>query len=106
MEFANGILYNYSTHPESHKVYVQLHCHNRFELLYITSGELEHVVEDRKYRVKAGDLILVRPSMYHYLEQCSDVPYMRYDILFDKNQMLFYLVLVRSFSMVNMNFLF
>ena len=86
MEYANGIHYNYSTHPESERIHVQLHCHNRFELLYITSGEMEHVVEDRKYRVKAGDLILVRPSMYHHLEQLSEQPYMRYDILFDPDR--------------------
>ena len=86
MEYANGILYNYCSHPKTAKIHVQLHCHNRFELLYLTGGEMEHVVEDRKYRVKAGDLILVRPSMYHYLNQCADQPYVRYDILFDPDR--------------------
>ena len=83
MEYANGIHYNYCSHEEARKIRIELHCHSRFELLYITGGEMEHVVEDRKYRVKAGDLILVRPSMYHYIEQCTEQPYVRYDILFD-----------------------
>lgn len=86
MEYANGILYNYSSRPVTQKLHVDLHCHSRFELLYIISGEMEHVVEDRKYRVKAGDLILVRPSMYHHLEQLSEEPYARYDILFDPDR--------------------
>ena len=80
MEYANGILYNYNSHTA--RIRVELHCHSRFELLYVTGGDMEHVVEDRKYRVKAGDLILVRPSMYHHLEQLSDQAYIRYDILF------------------------
>lgn len=83
MEYANGIHYNYCSHPGENKIRVELHCHSRFELLYIISGEMEHVVEDRKYPVKAGDLILVRPSMYHYIEQRSEQSYVRYDILFD-----------------------
>lgn len=82
MEYANSIFYNYSSRPDGDKLRVELHCHSRFELLYIVSGEMEHVVEDRKYRVKEGDLILVRPSMYHYLTQLSDQAYVRYDILF------------------------
>lgn len=83
MEYANGIHYGYSVHLNTEKIHVELHCHSRFELLYIVSGEMEHVVEDRKYFVRAGDLILVRPSTYHYLEQRSAQPYIRYDILFD-----------------------
>ena len=39
MEYANGIHYNYSSHPKTTKIHVQLHCHNRFELLYLTGGE-------------------------------------------------------------------
>lgn len=47
---------------------------------------MEHVVEDRKYRVKAGDLIIVHPSTYHHLEQLSNQPYIRYNILFDPDR--------------------
>lgn len=82
MEYGNGIHYSYRVQPNTDKIRVELHCHSRFELLYIVGGEMEHVVEDRKYCVKAGDLILVRPSTYHYLEQLSDEAYIRYDILF------------------------
>lgn len=86
MECANGIRYGYCSQPGAGKFHAELHCHSRFELLYITSGEMEHVVEDRKYSVKAGDLILVRPSMYHHLEQVSEELYTRYNILFDPDR--------------------
>lgn len=83
MEYANGIRYDYASTEGKPGVLAQLHCHNRFELLYITGGSMAHVVEDRKYLVKRGDLVLVRPSTYHHLERLSEQPYVRYDILFD-----------------------
>jgi AraC-like DNA-binding protein/mannose-6-phosphate isomerase-like protein (cupin superfamily) len=60
-----------------------LHCHNGLELLYVLSGNMMHVVEGRKYRLEPGDLVLVHPSRYHYLEQLSDEPYERYNVHFD-----------------------
>ena len=83
MEYANGIRYDYASTGGKPGMLAQLHCHNRFELLYITGGNMAHVVEDRKYLVKSGDLVLVRPSTYHYLERLSEQPYVRYNILFD-----------------------
>lgn len=64
-------------------MHAALHCHNYFEIIYLVSGDVAHVVEGRHYRVKAGDLILVRPSTAHYLEILSEEPYTRYNILFD-----------------------
>lgn len=64
-------------------MHASLHCHNYFEIIYLVSGDVAHVVEGRHYRVKAGDLVLVRPSTAHYLEILSDEPYIRYNILFD-----------------------
>ncbi len=83
MELANGILYDYDYISGKHGVLTDLHCHNRFELLYLVSGSMHHVVEDRKYLIYGGDLVLVRPSTYHYLERLSEEPYERYNILFD-----------------------
>lgn len=82
MEFANDILYDYDYIADKPGIFVDLHCHNRFELLYLINGDMQHVVEDRKYLIKGGDLVLVRPSTYHYLEKLSEQPYERYNILF------------------------
>lgn len=63
--------------------FTQLHCHNGLELLYIVSGDMNHIVEGRRYRLEPGDLVLVHPSRYHYLEQMSESIYERYNIHFD-----------------------
>lgn len=59
------------------------HTHNTYELIYFVTGDATHVIEDRKYKLKPGDLILIRPFCYHYIQIDSPADYERYDILFD-----------------------
>ena len=60
-----------------------LHTHNVCELLYIANGDATHVIEERKYKLKKGDLIIIRPFHYHFIQIDSSVDYERYNILFD-----------------------
>lgn len=60
-----------------------VHTHNSYELLYFVSGDATYVIEDRKYKLKPGDLILVRPFLHHFVRIDSQTDYERYDILFD-----------------------
>lgn len=61
-----------------------MHAHNMYELLYFVSGDATLVIEDRKYKLKTGDLILIRPSKYHFIQIDSPADYERYDVLFDE----------------------
>ena len=60
-----------------------VHTHNLYELLYFVEGDATCVIEDRKYKLKAGDLILIRPFLHHFVQIDSTTDYERYDILFD-----------------------
>ena len=60
-----------------------LHTHSTYELLYFVGGDATFVIEDRRYKLKKGDLILIRPLQYHFIQIDSPVDYERYDILFD-----------------------
>jgi len=80
---SSGIAFRHSTVSHRTGMFADLHCHNHFELIYVVSGDIAHVVEGRKYLLGAGDLVLVQPSTYHYLQILSDAPYERYNILFD-----------------------
>ena len=60
-----------------------MHTHNQYELIWFLNGDATHVIEDRKYKLKRGDLILIRPFCYHFIQIDSPVDYERYDILFD-----------------------
>ena len=60
-----------------------MHSHKAYELIYFLDGDATHVIEDRKYKLKKGDLILIRPFQYHFIQIDSPSRYERYDILFD-----------------------
>lgn len=83
VEMPGGLLYRHSISTHRPGKLTDLHCHSLFELIYVASGNLSHVVEGRKYRIKKGDLVLVRPSQYHYLQITSNEPYERYNFHFD-----------------------
>ena len=58
-----------------------MHSHNMYELLYFVGGDATYVIEDRRYKLKRGDLVLIKPSKYHYVQIDSSCDYERYDIL-------------------------
>ncbi|MBE6550450.1 MAG: AraC family transcriptional regulator [Ruminococcaceae bacterium] len=60
-----------------------MHTHNAYELIYFLNGDATHVIENRKYKLKKGDLILIRPFQYHFIQIDTPTTYERYDILFD-----------------------
>ena len=59
------------------------HTHNMYELLYFVSGNITQVIEDRRYKLKSGDLVLIPPQKYHFVEINAPSNYERYNILFD-----------------------
>ena len=63
------------------------HLHNQYELLYFLSGNATHVIEDKKYKLKHGDLIITRPSKYHFIQMDSQADYERHKILFDHKRL-------------------
>ena len=60
-----------------------MHTHNLYELLYFVGGDATFVIEERKYKLRAGDLVLVRPYLHHFVQIDSVTDYERYNILFD-----------------------
>lgn len=60
-----------------------MHTHNAYELIYFLDGDATHVIEDRKYKLKKDDLIIIRPFRYHFIQIDAPARYERYDILFD-----------------------
>ena len=60
-----------------------MHTHSGYELLYFMDGDATYVIEDRKYKLRKGDLVLIRPLQYHFILIDEPRRYERYDILFD-----------------------
>lgn len=55
-----------------------MHAHDDIEVYYFISGDCYYLVEGTKYRLKTGDIMIMRPLEAHSLIVCSDkVPYER-----------------------------
>lgn len=63
------------------------HSHNQYEILYFLSGDATHVIEDKRYKLKHGDLIIARPSKYHFIQMDSLADYERHNLLFDHKRL-------------------
>lgn len=58
---------------------LQLHSHSFYELLYCESGNIQYLIADKRYRIHAGDIILVPPGVSHrplFYEEMTE-PYSR-----------------------------
>ena len=70
------------THEPSCNLY-SLHTHNWYELIYFVRGDATHIIEDRKYKLKPGDIILVRPLQSHFIQIDSSETYERFTVRID-----------------------
>lgn len=60
------------------------HYHDYFELYYLEAGERDHMVDDRLYRLKPGELILFPPYVMHHSYGEKDVEFKRLLVYFQK----------------------
>ena len=52
-----------------------MHSHGNFELIYVFRGEVEYTIENKKFYIKPGDLILIKPLAYHCFTITSNSDY-------------------------------
>lgn len=43
--------------------------HSFYEIMFVVDGESEYVIENRKYAVKKGDVLLIKPGAYHFKQR-------------------------------------
>ena len=58
------------------------HCHSRFELIAVISGDVSVILEGAEYRVKAGECIIIPPLSYHSVTINEGGVYRRVTALF------------------------
>lgn len=61
-----------------------MHVHNEYEIIYVVSGDCSYVLEDKIFKLKKNNLIVISPGKYHFLQiDGSSTTYERYNILID-----------------------
>ena len=48
--------------------------HSFYEIMLVNEGENEYVIENRRYAVKAGDVLLIKPGDHHYRYKTVKTP--------------------------------
>ena len=48
-----------------HAETLQLHSHSFYEIIYCEKGNIQYLIADKRYRIHAGDIILVPPGISH-----------------------------------------
>ena len=81
--------YNYKTIPPKNALIKNLsgHSHNAYEFIYFLGGDATYVVENKRYKLRPGDLIITRPSTYHFIQVDTNVAYERHNVLFDHKRL-------------------
>ena len=58
------------------------HEHSFYELLLLSEGEYEYVIENRRYVMKKGDVLLIKPGSHHFGRKVIKSPISLYCIGF------------------------
>lgn len=59
------------------------HYHSLYELLFFIKGDADFAIESKRYSLKPGDLLVVKPGEHHNVILKSQSPYERVVIRFD-----------------------
>lgn len=81
---SKDLFFKHQITPAEECMSFAVHTHNMYELLYFVRGKATYAIEDKRYKLKKGDLLLIRPLKYHFIEVEPGTDYERYDILFDE----------------------
>ena len=58
------------------------HSHPHNEIMYVSEGSVEYLVENRRHELKAGDVLLVSPGLLHVARSITETPSTRFCIGF------------------------
>lgn len=62
----------------------ELHMHNEYELYFFLEGNVDYILGDSLYHLQKGDILLIRPAVFHYPKILPDMPYHRIYVNFSE----------------------
>jgi len=80
-EFKNFI-FSYLEYREMDHNKLKLHMHPFYEILYLIDGAVDYVIEDNRYHLEKGDILLINPAYHHFVQRITKAPYARFVINF------------------------
>ena len=66
--------------PDTSQERFREHYHTSYEFLFFVNGDAELMLQDTRYSIRPGTLIVIKPGEYHHIVFRSEAPYERYVI--------------------------
>lgn len=63
------------------------HCHDEYEILYVSEGRGKYVIEGAEYEIKPRTILFAPPFSYHSVEIDGNAKYERYILRFSLNNL-------------------
>ncbi len=81
-----SIIFNHMILPVPQDTQFQIHVHDVCEMIYLISGNVSAIIGEKTYKLPQGSVVFFRANVPHRIRiDSSDVPYERYNIIFDEN---------------------
>jgi AraC-like DNA-binding protein len=78
----NGIFYSHTIDFKSADGLNISHCHDTYEILYVSHGKGRYIIEGSEFPLLPRTLVIIKPFEYHFVEVDKDSDYNRYVIHF------------------------
>ncbi len=85
---AGGVSFCHTVSETVSKALEISHCHDDYEILFVTDGTGRYIIEGTEFSVTPGALMCVRPLEYHCIKIDVGNPYERFVVHFNKNALL------------------
>lgn len=83
----DSILFNHARCVDPLQIEFPLHTHDICELILLKQGDVTGIIEGKTYKLQPNSIIIFRPRLVHGIRIDSNVPYERYNIIFDETTM-------------------
>lgn len=74
---------HFTNHNEQRKFMIHTHWHRELEIIYISKGQMEVIIEGQHFIAKEGDLLFIPPNLLHGAINHQKNPCAFYAIVFD-----------------------
>ncbi len=79
----NGMVYNHTKSNYPNEKEFASHTHNKYEILYFISGEVDCIIGNRRRTLSPGELVIIPSLFVHHIEIMGTSPYERIVLNFD-----------------------
>ena len=78
----SGLEYSHMSEKTLNQSLNTRHCHDTYEILYVTNGKGRYLIEGAEFLLRPRTLVFIRPFEYHCVEVDDNTDYSRYVIHF------------------------